>query len=64
MYKVLFFDPTTMGAIEDGLNDAAEEGYRAVGFYQSASRMIIVMEKQPGRGRPKKEKEEETSLGE
>lgn len=63
MYKVLIFDQVHIGGIEASLNDYAEEGYRAVHFFDAGSRLIIVMEmRKPGR--PKKAETEEALLGE
>jgi hypothetical protein len=65
MYKVIFFDPTTIGGMEDQLNDVAEMGYKVVGYFQTTSRMLVIMERQAKAGRPskKEDKEEETKLG-
>lgn len=65
MYKILFFDPTTIGAMEDQMNEVAEQGYKSVGYFQTTNRMIVIMEKQLKAGRPskKEDKDEETKLG-
>lgn len=58
MYKVLFVD-SFLGDIEEELNVAAEEGYVFKYGFQVTTRTIIIMEKQPKRGRPSGKKEED-----
>lgn len=63
MYKVIYVPLHEMGALASRLNEAADEGYRAVHFLQHNGQLIIVMQLQPKPGRPVTKKEDNT-LGE
>jgi hypothetical protein len=64
MYKVLVFAASDFGSIERELNLAADEGYRPIHFWQTDSRLGVVMEYKRGPGRSTRKDIEASNLGE
>lgn len=63
MYKVFVFAANDFGSIERELNQAAEEGYRPIHFWQTDSRIGVLLEYRRGPGRPRASKDSEPELG-